>query len=549
MSDPQPAPTLAAFRRVPIAAGAVVVLVGCLVLLSWATDVELLKRIAPSLLVMLPNPAVGFVLAGASLLLACVAPGRRWIARAARALGAAVLLLGLVSVGARLLGWDIRLDLLLFRGAVQGFLGRPAGEMASNSAVSFVLAGLGLVLLDVETRRGRHPAQLIGVATLLVAFLALVGYAFGVRQLYAVDRAVGMALLTALAFAALGLGIVFARPERGPAALVTGEDAVGILARRLLPAAIIVPVVSGWLLLRALQLRLVSFEWGVALFVVASVAVLVSRVLRAARTAHARDLERQAMLQREQVARAQVEAAHERLRQILSLVPAAVRVMVGPDHVIESVNAEHRRLFGDRDVVGKPVRDALPELGIRGRIGVCTGEVVTGTEERLATGDAVNLAIGQGYLVATPLQVCNMYAAIANGGRVDDTEFLSDDLAQGLIGNPKPWPDLNIVVPMPFHLGYHESPIPGLLKGFGHIGLGGTLGWADPASGSAFAFVHNRLLTPMVLDMASFAGLARPMRNAITAARHAGALTVPRYGARYRKATQKEPKKRLAGRR
>ena len=38
------------------------------------------------------------------------------------------------------------------------------------------------------------------------------------------------------------------------------------------------------------------------------------------------------------------------------------------------------------------MRDALPELGIRGRIGVNTGEVVVGTAERLATGDAVNVA-------------------------------------------------------------------------------------------------------------------------------------------------------------
>ena len=38
------------------------------------------------------------------------------------------------------------------------------------------------------------------------------------------------------------------------------------------------------------------------------------------------------------------------------------------------------------------MRDALPELGIRGRIGVNTGEVVTGTAERLVTGDAVNVA-------------------------------------------------------------------------------------------------------------------------------------------------------------
>lgn len=148
--------------------------------------------------------------------------------------------------------------------------------------------------------------------------------------------------------------------------------------------------------------------------------------------------------------------------------------------------------------------------------------------------------------VVTARGLGKMYAAIANGGTIDGVEFLSDDLAQGLIGNPKRWPDFNMVVPMPFHLGYHESPIPGLLKGFGHIGLGGTLGWADPETRSGFGFVHNRLLTPMLLDMASFAGLARPLRNAVTAARHHGPVVVPKYGGRFREPAEV---KRVAGRR
>jgi class 3 adenylate cyclase/tetratricopeptide (TPR) repeat protein len=38
------------------------------------------------------------------------------------------------------------------------------------------------------------------------------------------------------------------------------------------------------------------------------------------------------------------------------------------------------------------MRNALPELDVQARIGVNTGEVVTGTAERLATGDAVNVA-------------------------------------------------------------------------------------------------------------------------------------------------------------
>src|SRR6266705_304840 len=38
------------------------------------------------------------------------------------------------------------------------------------------------------------------------------------------------------------------------------------------------------------------------------------------------------------------------------------------------------------------MREAFTGLRVEGRIGVCTGEVVTGTEERLATGDVLNVA-------------------------------------------------------------------------------------------------------------------------------------------------------------
>ncbi|MDT5096022.1 MAG: hypothetical protein QOH60_5385 [Mycobacterium sp.] len=148
--------------------------------------------------------------------------------------------------------------------------------------------------------------------------------------------------------------------------------------------------------------------------------------------------------------------------------------------------------------------------------------------------------------VVTARGLAKMYAALANGGRVDGRRFLSAKLAQGLIGTPRVLPDVNMVVPMPFHLGYHESPIPGVLKGFGHVGLGGTLGWADPESAAGFAFVHNRLLTPMLFDMASFALLARPLRAAIEAARSAGPVRVPDFGAPYPKRTRKPTAKPAA---
>lgn len=144
--------------------------------------------------------------------------------------------------------------------------------------------------------------------------------------------------------------------------------------------------------------------------------------------------------------------------------------------------------------------------------------------------------------VVTGRSLAKMYAVLANDGRMDGKKYLSKELVRGLTGEARiKWPDANMVVPMPFHLGYHESPVPGLLTGFGHVGLGGTLGWADPGAGSSFGFIHNRLLTPLLFDMGSFAGLAGPLRDAIEAARDQGPLEVPQFGATFTKPARRPP--------
>jgi penicillin-binding protein 2 len=49
-----------------------------------------------------------------------------------------------------------------------------------------------------------------------------------------------------------------------------------------------------------------------------------------------------------------------------------------------------------------------------------------------ASGDAVNLAIGQGYLLATPLQMANAYAALARGGALLAPVVISDSPSKDL---------------------------------------------------------------------------------------------------------------------
>jgi class 3 adenylate cyclase len=91
--------------------------------------------------------------------------------------------------------------------------------------------------------------------------------------------------------------------------------------------------------------------------------------------------------------RALLAAYFERMRGIVEAHGGTVEKFIG-DAVMAvfgvPVAHEDDALRACRAAV--EMRDALPELGVQARIGVNTGEVVTGTAERLVTGDAVNVA-------------------------------------------------------------------------------------------------------------------------------------------------------------
>jgi signal transduction histidine kinase len=287
-------------------------IVGATVLVGWITDRDLPRTFVPGGIVMLPNSAVGFAVAGLSLWLRQSEHPSPASLRVARAAAAFVLALGVLTFAERTIGWNFGIDMLLFPDAVRLQPYRPFGRMATNSTVCFALAGAALLLLDVETRRGWRPAQVLATLGLAIAGLALLGHLYGTRPLYAIDRAAGMAVPTAIGFFVLHAGILVARPRHGGVALLTSSDAGGILARRLLPATILAPLLFGWLWIQGRERELFSLEGGVAAFVIAVVGVLVALSLRAAYVVRVADRAREALLDREAAARHGAERATRR---------------------------------------------------------------------------------------------------------------------------------------------------------------------------------------------------------------------------------------------
>lgn len=57
-----------------------------------------------------------------------------------------------------------------------------------------------------------------------------------------------------------------------------------------------------------------------------------------------------------------LEAEKFKLESIFNFSPAAMAMWRGPDLIFEKINPEYQRIFGDRQLIGKPFLEALPEF-------------------------------------------------------------------------------------------------------------------------------------------------------------------------------------------
>ena len=81
----------------------------------------------------------------------------------------------------------------------------------------------------------------------------------------------------------------------------------------------------------------------------------------------------------------ELDVERHRLQRVFERAPAFIATLRGPDHVFEMANPPYYQLVGHRDIVGKPVREALPEVVEQGFIDLLdkvysTGEPFVGDE-------------------------------------------------------------------------------------------------------------------------------------------------------------------------
>lgn len=301
-------PLIDFFERVPFMAGAVVAIMGAIVLAGWALNLAIVTQLSQGGVPMIPLTALSFALAGGSLTMA-VRPNRTPTTEAIQqTLAAAVATIAVLTFYEYIRGGSSAFDLLLFGDRLHD-ASPLAGRIAPNSAASLLLFALALLSIPHDQRRHDFRAQMFAAPGLFIALVAILGYVFDVRGMYSLSQSSGMALPTAIAHLILGVGIIFAVRDRGVASLLMDEGAAGVLTRRLLPAALLAPVVLGIVRLAGESAGIYETEFGTSLFALASILIYVVLVLWSARVLRNSDKERVDLLALEQQARAHAERA------------------------------------------------------------------------------------------------------------------------------------------------------------------------------------------------------------------------------------------------
>ena len=278
---------------------------------------------------------------------------------------------GAVSLGVEvLLGHDI-IDPLI---AAKLFLFNPAdaGTMSAATAVALLLLAGATLARD----RPKLSDRMAGTA-LVIALFALLGYAYGVHDLYDVPLFTAMAFHTAAAIFVLALVHLVIRPETGWAAIIASPREGGRAVRRLL-AFTLVPPVAAFILLATTKAHHLGPGAAMAGLVVITVVPLSLLILREGRTRDELERERRTRTKQRQDNTREIELVTNALPVLIAFIDKTLtyrfanrayedwfylpREQVIGRNVIDLLDTEGmaaRRDFFDRALTGEEQRFEL----------------------------------------------------------------------------------------------------------------------------------------------------------------------------------------------
>lgn len=321
-------------------ASALVILLGLLVMIGWWVNSALLTSTIPGLPVMKFNAALCFVLIGVALVLenfSAASRYQRFAMRAGQVVAIAVIAISGSTLAENLFHLDFGIDQYFVREASGDI---HPGRMVLLTALAFLFLGISVALKGAQLLAGHRASQVGAIAANLLGFWGVLDIVLDPFRSYT-----GIAAHTAFGLWLFSFGVLASGSEKGFLDILGSDTTGGHVARRLVPAAIGIPLLVGVVRWNSL---LVSAEIRTSVLILVCTALLVTVALWTS-----------SGLDRLDRARRITEA---RFRGLLESAPDPI-IVVDSRGIMVVVNGQTEKLFGyQRDeLLGHPIGMLLPE--------------------------------------------------------------------------------------------------------------------------------------------------------------------------------------------
>lgn len=265
-----------------------VVLVGLMVLLGWIFNIEFLTRPIKGLAAMNPISAISFALLGSALVILSRESNSRsrsqGIAFSLYALAAMPILLVLLKLS------GISTDFIFFRTASPGQDMRPF-LLSPMTMTNVVLMGVAILLSISGGARTKRVANVIAGIAFVIALFAVIGYSYNVSEFgdYSMRP---MAVHSAIGFVLAVISLLLINRDVGFMKEMMSDNAGGMIARVMIPMALIFATLIGYTRLIIEAEFPISMELGVAMLLTFFVSLFVVIALFLAKRLNAEDLTR-----------------------------------------------------------------------------------------------------------------------------------------------------------------------------------------------------------------------------------------------------------------
>jgi len=346
-------------------------------LTGWLFNITLLKSILPQWMPMKIITAVCFIFAAAALVILRVNLRSALIKILSRSLAIFLILASLTTLYVYFYHFVTGLESASAEISFLAFYTAPETRMAFLTACNFFIVGCIVILLTVDKTKTDDIAHVLIIPVILVSYFVPVSY---ILNIYSVTELsdIPIALNTGISFCALCSAILFVRPDTWLMKVFTSDKMGGIMARRVLPGLLLLPVLIGWFRIKGERAEIFKSEVGVALVALTYTGCFIWIIWRTARsinlideerhisdealkksyseldirvkerTAELLDLNRRLdseIIQRKEAQEA-VDAEHRRFTELLELMPAYL-ILLTPDYRVSYANRYFRERFGE----------------------------------------------------------------------------------------------------------------------------------------------------------------------------------------------------------